>query len=337
MPGRRVIALVVVACLLSAFGQAHAAVPLGYLRGYGPKADPVVALTWGLLIISIVVVVIISILVLLGVWLRRARVEGAIEHAPVLRGGNGLPFLIWGVGISSLALVASLVWTVVVLAAVNGPPGKPPLTIEVTGQQWWWKVRYLSDDASRVFSTADEIHIPVGQPVRVKLIGADVIHSFWVPALSGKTDTIPGQVNQTWIEARQPGVYAGQCTEYCGEQHAHMGFLVVAEPPDRFRAWWDAQLRPAAPPSTDVVRAGERLFVYRCGACHTRARHRSGRHRRAGPDASHEPAHPRRWRRAQHDRQSLRLDRRPAGPQARNTDAQSLSLRPRIAERADLP
>ena len=87
----------------------------------------------------------------------------------------------------------------------------------------------------RSFTTANEIHIPVGQPVRVKLVGVDVIHSFWVPALAGKTDLIPGQTNTTWLEADAPGVYRGQCTEYCGQQHAHMGLQVIASPPDEFR------------------------------------------------------------------------------------------------------
>jgi cytochrome c oxidase subunit 2 len=155
-----------------------------------------------------------------------------------------------------------------VLAAVNAPPRSTPLTIEVTGQQWWWKIRYLDDDPSRVLTTANEIHIPVGEPVRVKLIGADVIHSFWVPALSGKTDTIPGQINVTWLEARDPGIYRGQCTEYCGPQHAHMGFIVVAEPPADFKAWRDAQLQPAPAPSAEMAE-GEHMVEFHCGACHT--------------------------------------------------------------------
>ncbi len=176
--------------------------PLSYLRGFGAAADPVVALTWGLLAISIVVSVVISALVFTGVLARRAPGAGPIESVPVDRGGNGLPWFYWGIGLTTIALLGSLVWTVQVIAAVNSPATRPALTIEVTGQQWWWKVRYLSDQPSRVFTTADEIHIPVGQPVRVKLIGADVIHSFWVPALNGKTDAIPGQTNETWIQAR---------------------------------------------------------------------------------------------------------------------------------------
>jgi cytochrome c oxidase subunit II len=251
-----------------AASPAFAAAPLGYLRGYGPKADPVVQLTWGLLTISITVIVIITGLVVAGTWMRRSHVGDRIENEPVVRGGNGLRWVTIGLGLSSVALVISLVWTMVVLAAVNGPPTKVAFTIEVTGQQWWWKARYLNSDPSQVFITADEIHIPVGWPVRIRLIGADVIHSFWVPALGGKMDAIPGQTNETWIEAREAGRYAGQCSEYCGVQHAHMAFLVVAESPSAFNAWRAAQLLPAATASASVS-AGERDFVYHCGACHT--------------------------------------------------------------------
>ena len=96
-----------------------------------------------------------------------------------------------------------------VLAEVTSPSAPAALTIEVTGRQWWWQVRYLSNDPSRVFTTANEIHIPTGVPVKFQLVGGDVIHSFWVPALSGKTDTIPGQTNETWMEAAKPGTYRG--------------------------------------------------------------------------------------------------------------------------------
>ncbi|HEY6432568.1 MAG TPA: c-type cytochrome [Acetobacteraceae bacterium] len=257
--------LIALAC---AAATPASAARLGYLHGDGPKAYPVVALTWGLLIISIIVVVIVSLLVLGGVWVRRAPVGDQIAQAPVARGKSGLPWLTWGVGVSSLVLLGSLVWTVVVLAGVNGPPTAPKLTIEVTGQQWFWKIRYLDSDPSEVFSTADEIHIPVGQPVRVKLIGADVIHSFWVPALSGKTDAVPGQTNETWLEASRAGTYWGACTQYCGEQHAHMDLLVIAQSPAAFVAWRAGQVEPAPVPTSAAIAAGEQAFVYHCGACH---------------------------------------------------------------------
>jgi cytochrome c oxidase subunit 2 len=165
--------------------------------------------------------------------------------------------------------VVALVWTVSVLAAVSSPAGKPTVVIEITAAQWWWKARYLDPAPSRSFTTANEIHIPVGQPVRIRLRSADVIHSFWVPALGGKTDTIPGQTNLTWLQANAPGTYRGQCTEFCGWQHAHMGLLVVAESPAEFRLWKDAQIRPAPPPASPQIASGRDTFEYRCGACHT--------------------------------------------------------------------
>jgi cytochrome c oxidase subunit II len=241
--------------------------PLSFLQGFGTKADTILSLTWGLLIISIVVVVIIAGLVLAGILVQRSRIEPAADAPLSIRDG-GPGWIALGIGITSIVLIGSVVWTVMTLAAVNGPPSGPALTIEVTGNQWWWKVRYLSDNAARVFTTANEIHIPVGQPVRVRLIGADVIHSFWVPALTGKTDTIPGQINVTWIEANQPGRYEGQCTQYCGVEHSRMQFYVVAEPPAQFRDWWEAQLKPAAAPQSAAAARGEQLFVFHCGSCH---------------------------------------------------------------------
>ena len=181
-----------------------------------------------MLLIAIGVVIAISLLVLGGAVGRGRHVD--IASVPVERGGNGLRWIWIGVGVSSIPLVVALVWTVSVLAAVSAPTGKPAVVIEVTGAQWWWKARYMDRDPARIFTTANEIHIPTGEPVQIRLTSADVIHSFWVPALGGKTDTIPGQTNVTWLQADMAGTYRGQCTEFCGWQHAHMGFLVLAQP-----------------------------------------------------------------------------------------------------------
>jgi cytochrome c oxidase subunit II len=250
-------------------GPAFGATPLNYLTGYGTKAYPVVHLTWGLLIISIVVTVIMTVLVVVGTVLRRSpRGDLAVEAVPIERSGGGLKWISIGVGISSVVLVASLVWTMAVMARVNSPPAtSSPLTIEITGQQWWWKARYLNDDPSKILTTANEIHIPVGRPVRIKLIGADVIHSFWVPALAGKTDAIPGQTNETWLQAARAGRYRGLCSEYCGAQHSHMAFFVTAEAPDAFQAWLNKELAPA--PSSSATAKGQHAFEIHCGACHT--------------------------------------------------------------------
>ena len=117
--------------------------------------------------------------------------------------------------------------------------------------------------------TANEIHIPVGKPVRIGLTGSDVIHSFWVPSLTGKTDVIPGQTNMTWIEAEKPGIYRGQCTEYCGQQHAHMAIETIASQMDEFEAWRNNQLRPSPAATSPQAAKDESIFVTRCGICHT--------------------------------------------------------------------
>jgi cytochrome c oxidase subunit 2 len=253
----------------STFPSPEPAWPLGFLATSGPHADPATGLTWGLIVLSVAVVVIVTGLVVAGL-LRSSRAggpgrEGGLE---VDRDAGGLNWIFVGMALTMVALAGTLAWTVEVLAATNSPAARPALTIEVTGKQWWWQAIYSPDDPSATFVTANEIHIPVGQPVLVRLRGADVIHSFWVPALAGKTDTIPGRTNVTWLQASRAGTYRGQCTEYCGAQHAHMGFYVVAEAPAAFERWRQAQLSPAAAPDT-ADEPGARIFQAHCSACHT--------------------------------------------------------------------
>lgn len=272
---RRCAALAAQSAVCAAAGlfvaPAYAATPLNYLVGYGNKTYPVVHLTWGLLIISIAVVVIITVLVVFGTLLRRApRGELAIESVPIEHREGGLQWMALGIGITSVILFAFLIWTMAVLADISSPPAhSSPLTIEITGQQWWWKARYLNTDPSKILTTANEFHIPVGRPIRIRLIGADVIHNFWVPALTGKMQTVPGQINETWLEAQRPGRYRGQCTEYCGQQHAHMAFFVTAESPDRFETWLNQQLQDAPAATSPEIQTGEHLFEQHCGLCHS--------------------------------------------------------------------
>ncbi len=264
---------------------AAAGTSMSYLHSFGTKGDEILPLTWGLMIISIFVVVIVSALLVRALLISPAVDPDATVVLPVERPGGGLSWIYIGVGLSTVVLFGSAVWTMVTLAAVGEPPDKPAFTIEVTGHQWWWQIRYLSDQPSRIFTTANEIHVPVGKAVAVKLKTADVIHSFWVPSLTGKTDLIPGQTNLTWLEANEPGTYRGQCTEYCGEQHAHMALLVVASPPDEFAAWWNDQLKNTPAPVAQITKQGERTFIGRCGVCHSVRGTPAGGI--VGPDLSH--------------------------------------------------
>ena len=144
------------------------------------------------------------------------------------------------------------------------------VTITVTGHQWWWEARYDDQVPSNIFTTANEIHIPVGVPVVLTLKSTDVIHSFWVPNLAGKRDLIPGKSSTLWLRADRAGTFRGQCAEYCGMQHAHMAFNVVAEPPEQFEAWRAAQRQPAQEPATDSQRRGREVFLSTtCVMCHT--------------------------------------------------------------------
>jgi cytochrome c oxidase subunit 2 len=147
---------------------------------------------------------------------------------------------------------------------------KSLLTIKVTAKQWWWSVEYENPDAAKVFTTATEIHIPVGIPVRLQLEAADVIHSFWVPSLTGKQDLIPGRKNFLILQADKPGLYRGQCAEFCGLQHAHMALMVVAQSRDAFERWRAQQVQDAATPGAPERLKGMQIFLNRqCASCHT--------------------------------------------------------------------
>jgi len=261
--------------------------PLGYLDAAGARAQAILPLTWATIVISIAVCVVIA--VLLWIAVRRAEANGGASETratPVSRGGTtGVRWIGIGVAITIVPLLITLIWTMVALAAVSGPPHNPSVVIDVTAHQWWWEVRYDAPIPAQSFTTANEIHIPVGERVLVRLHGSDVIHSFWVPKLTGKTDTIPGQTNLSWMEADQPGRYRGQCQEYCGLQHAHMSFEVVAESPHDFQQWRVSQLQPAPAPATDAQKRGAALVEYRCGLCHSIRGTRAGA--LAAPDLTH--------------------------------------------------
>lgn len=162
-------------------------------------------------------------------------------------------------------------------------PGSTRMTVDVVGHQWWWEVRYPGTTAI----TANEVHIPAGERVQVIATTADVIHSLWVPRLARKIDMIPGRENRILLEAPDAGSYLGQCSEFCGLQHAHMRLTVIAQAPASFQAWLANMARPLAPvPVSGRAREGERLFMSRgCGGCHQlRGTEATGT---VGPDLTH--------------------------------------------------
>jgi cytochrome c oxidase subunit 2 len=261
--------------------------PMSYLRTFGPAVDPATRLGWGLGIVSIAVVLIISALLLGGLF--RPRSPADIRQSDPLhvgREGKGMRWIYIGVSLSTVVLMVLAIWTMQTIAAVSRPQGKTAFTIRVTGYEWWWRLRYEDSEPARTFTTANEIHIPVGVPVRLEIESGDVIHSFWAPQLGGKTDAIPGQTNVSWVQADRPGLYRGQCAEYCGAQHAHMALLVIADQPDAFNAWWDNQLRSAEGGSAAPSHvAGQTVFSEHCAACH--AVRGIGAGGIVGPDLTH--------------------------------------------------
>jgi cytochrome c oxidase subunit 2 len=204
---------------------------------------------------------------------------------------SGLAWIYVGSALTVAVLILTFAGTMATLAAASRPPRVPRLTMDVTGHQWWWEVRYADPHHPELaFTTANEVHLPVGVPVRVRLRSADVIHSFWLPQIAGKTDAIPGQVNETWVEAERPGTSRGMCGEYCGMQHAAMALAVTAEPPEAFDRWARARRAEAAAPNGTEAAAGAVVFARSCGACHAVAGTMAlGR---VGPDLTHVAARP---------------------------------------------
>ena len=226
----------------------------------GPYAGSIAFLTWVLLAMSAAVLLI----VLAALWVAffgkqrtRERLGGT---AVIWAGGIALPIAV---------LTALLVWGLQMTSKLSEPLGqRADIRIQVTGEMWWWRVAYLDREGNLLFWTANEIHIPTGRTVQLELRSADVIHSLWVPRLSGKVDMIPGRVNVMNIQADERGVYGGHCAEYCGGPHALMGLVVVAQEPAEFRRFVArSALRERVRIPTDT--SGLQLFSQAgCAACH---------------------------------------------------------------------
>jgi cytochrome c oxidase subunit 2 len=210
---------------------------------------------------------------------------GIVEPPPegerrLLRGVVG------ATGATLVVLLAFLVVDLFTSRSLVALQREPAMIVKVTGIQWWWRVEYVDTNPSRTVLTANELHIPVGRPVQVELNSQDVIHSFWVPALQGKRDLVPGLKNRLWLRADRAGIYRGECAEFCGHQHAKMAFMVIAEPQADFDRWYAAQQRPAAPPTDSLRAQGLATFEGRaCAVCHQIRGTRAAGH--VAPDLTH--------------------------------------------------
>jgi cytochrome c oxidase subunit 2 len=238
----------------------------------GPAARTLRDLGWPLLVGFTVTAVVMWGLI---AWLAARRTGSFDEHAPVAEDdAHPKRWVLWGgFVIPGIVFTGAFVATTGVLRAM--PMSHDDLTgpaeIHVIGHQWWWQLEYRpGEDTTRWFTTANEIHVPIGRPIDIALDTADVIHSFWVPRLRGKVDLVPGRTNQIRIQADVPGVYQGACAEYCGLQHAKMRFRIVAEATADYQHWLEHQRQLAVDPRDGRALAGKEVFMTAaCPTCHT--------------------------------------------------------------------
>jgi cytochrome c oxidase subunit 2 len=231
----------------------------------GPQASRIEGLWWFFFdLLGAIFVIVIAVML----WALTRRDRGNMPTAPT---EGRMTRVVAGATIATvIILFGLLVLSVSTGKAISDTAKGTRLAIEIVGNQWWWYVRYLNDDPSRIVVTANELHIPAGVPVMIRLSSNDVIHSFWVPNLHGKRDLIPSKVRQEWIQADHPGKFRGQCAEFCGLQHAHMAMWVVAEPEDQFDAWMENQRQPAVRPADAQTQRGQHVFLsHACVFCHT--------------------------------------------------------------------
>ncbi len=230
-----------------------------------PAAHHIATLWWWMLVVA--AIVFLGAVAMLAIGALRRDTPG-LPFLGENEKANTALVLLFGIAIPIVILVALFVVSDLVLMQETDAPAADAtaMTVTVIGHQWFWEARYEGEGAE----TANEIHIPARTPIQLVARSVDVIHSFWVPELNRKIDMIPGQANKIELYAESPGVYRGQCAEFCGLQHAHMAFRIYAEPPAKFEAWLANIRKPAREPTTPLARQGQRAFMQNaCAACHT--------------------------------------------------------------------
>ena len=277
-PSRRLLRIGVALPLLLLVATACASnAPMDTLEPDGPNARTIDNLINPVFIVAAIVFVVVEAMAVIFVVRYRYR-ERAPD--PVQIHGSTRLEVGWTL-IPALILLTIAVPTIATIFKLSRKPANA-LNVTVTAHQWWWQYDY-PDLGVR---TINELHMPRGRPVELTLIGADVIHSFWIPKLGGKTDVVPGRRNHMNLTGDKVGTYLGQCTEFCGLSHANMRMRAIVQTPGDFQAWVDAQRQPAAAAPTDGPAArGANLFTTKaCGGCHTVRGVSNGE---VGPDLTH--------------------------------------------------
>lgn len=241
----------------------------------GREAEVLAGLFWLLLAGAVVLWLLINGLFLYVMRIEPRPLSRRLAEGLIIGGGILLP---------TVLLAGLLAWSLSLMPAQRAPGTGP--AIRVTGEQWWWRVEYLSPNENASVVAANELRLPVGARSELELVAARVIHSFWVPSLAGKVDMIPGRTNRLALEPVRTGTFRGQCAEFCGLAHALMAFDVVVMEPEAFAVWLAEQRKPAVEPASDAARRGRDVFLAEgCGACHAiRGTPANGR---VGPDLTH--------------------------------------------------
>ena len=272
--------ILAIACLVSGLAFSQSAAGQSILEPATDSARRVADLWWLMFWMGTVIFVVVMLLLLYAV----ARGRGGKADSDLSNKSRQSMVLTGGVAVPLVVLAIVFGYTLHTLTGLADDRESSELTVEVVGHQFWWEVRYPNEDVV----TANEIHIPVGQPVEFKLTSADVIHSFWVPELYGKVDMMPGTTTSLTITADEPGRYRGQCAQLCGVQHANMALYVIADEPDAFGTWLDQQSQVAQEPAEgSVIERGEEVFLSSaCVYCHS-VRGASAATGDVGPDLTH--------------------------------------------------
>jgi cytochrome c oxidase subunit II len=242
--------------------------PQDTLEPKGPIAREIDNLVNPVFIVAGVVFLIVEGGVLFLMWRFRNRDHHDDDTAPKQVHGNLKAELTWTIA-PAVILAFVAVGTVATLFTIEAKADEAEMTVEVAGQQWWWEYRYDVDrDGETDIVTANDLVVPAGTNVKLEITSNDVIHSFWIPALNGKKDAVPGRTHPLTVEADEPGTYVGQCTEFCGLSHAYMRQRLVALSQDDYDAWARNQQLEADMPSDGDAAAGADLFTTQCSTCH---------------------------------------------------------------------
>jgi len=260
--------------------------PPSILDAAGPFSHHIEKLWWGYFIVLMSVFGVVMIVLLFALLKRRPFTPDPDFSLNATTERRALNIVSGSVVITTIVLFVFLVSSVITGKAIATVDDPKAVHIQVTGNQWWWDIQYQDSTPARMVRTANEIHVPVGRPVVLQLKSNDVIHSFWVPNLAGKKDLIPGHHNELVIRADRPGIYRGQCAEFCGAQHANMAMLVIAEAPDQYDAWLARQRQPAPIPTDTLAMRGQSVLEGgSCAMCHSVASTRAAGG--IGPDLTH--------------------------------------------------